>query len=101
MDWININDKLPNEGQVVDIWARYSEHVQWQKESILEANPKGWEINEDKLSGWRVTDVEYYRFHDGDVECNAFKKNKHSDFIVENREVTHWMPLPKSPKENQ
>lgn len=97
MKWISVKDELPEEGQKVDIWARYNDHVQRQKKSILDANVKGWGINEEKLKGWREVNVKYDTFHDGDVLCHRFKKNSHKDFIVENNEVTHWMPLPKPP----
>lgn len=55
--WISVKDRLPEEGQIVDIW---------------------------KIDSYRG---DFYRL------CNHKYSNNH---IIE---FTHWMPLPKPPKQ--
>ena len=68
MEWINVKDKLPENGQQVDVWR--GGHMQFR-------------------------DTEIYYLDDADWDCGFYFDNS---FESEVCTVTHWMPLPEPPK---
>lgn len=68
MEWISVDDRLPNDGEVVLCWAENGKN---QTKNLLK----------------QVTYVQ-----------NKWIYGTYSTFIDG---VTHWMPLPEPPKEQQ
>ena len=96
-EWISVKDGLPDNGDVVDIWARHNSQTQMNTELL---NSIG--INDGTtLNGWRVTDVKYYTDDYGEGELHLFSKDaplrRPIEFCVEEGTVTHWRRRPKPP----
>ena len=73
MSWINIEERLPEYEQIVDLYGT-------------------WIGRDGTKRGMRITNVEYYP---------EMKNPWHpidGEEIDDGLEITHWMPLPKQPK---
>ena len=95
-EWISVKDILPRNGQVVDIWAVYPPHKKCTAELLSDIGHH----DPSDLDGWRVTSVTYQIQDLGEGAINVFTKPNSSgymEFCVENEDVTHWMPLPEQP----
>jgi len=93
--WISIKNKLPEEGQLVDIVARLDHQHQQIAEFLEDTTWRNPGVN-----GWRVVDVKMKTYHD-DGTYHVFEKGfgrYTEDYCIENGEVSHWMPIPKLPK---
>lgn len=78
LGWISVKDRLPEEGVKVLVWGRPFESYPWEVHLAA------------------LTD------HTFEVEIGAFKSTysfASSDYPLE--EVTHWLPLPPAPKEEE
>jgi hypothetical protein len=71
--WVSVEERLPESGQVVDVWHRYS----WSG------------------SGSRHTNYRYVRAFNGDADNNFWSPVGAGVMCLRN--VTHWRPLPAPP----
>jgi hypothetical protein len=76
-EWISVKDRLPEEGQQVDIWYRGKRHASY--ELIVDYGGKKGNTFFDPVAGG----TSCIRIQ-GDVHCDEG--------------ATHWMPLPEPPK---
>lgn len=86
-EWISVKERLPDEEEDVLVFVRNIEHYG--------RHNKKRSIYRNVFVGWRVDD-EW-----ATIYCHGFQYlDKESDkHPNEEYEVTHWMPLPKSPTE--
>jgi len=107
--WISVKDKLPDDGQIVDIWEM--PRTQLLKRNLsLKGTPYGNQYYHDTdYYGWRSTNYQFTIEHDDEGEINCFTKLNERYFTVpqggayykklcvENGEVTYWMPIAECP----
>lgn len=74
MEWIKVEDKLPEDGQEVLVWANSIEGEIY----YLVEEPSCAKVYFKKVDFSPIVDCDYYQ--------------------VYAEGITHWMPLPKEPK---
>jgi hypothetical protein len=107
MEWISVKDKMPEEGQIVDIWEM--PRTQYLETALsLRGTEYANEYYDDTMyNGWRSTNYKY-SIEDDEGPISIFTEcasryltikqgRKYKTLCVENGEVTHWMPLPEPP----
>lgn len=106
--WISVNDALPQEGQVVDVWRMPSFNRQ---KKIAGLKPPT--IGSYEITGYRSTNWIFKKEPDGDEVLNTFHRctqrtpeticsyPEYQQISVENGEVTHWRPKPEAPHQNK
>ena len=110
MEWISVKDRLPEVGQIVDIWRMHD--TEWLQ-TVLSL--KGTQFAKDQFhetdyNGYRDCNYKYEIKHDDIGILNVFIKctNRYLtefdnyerlELLVEDEQVTHWMPLPEPPKD--
>jgi len=106
MDWISVKDRMPEEGQIVDVWETEDTQTQYNIIGLENTHHKS------QYTGWRSTQYKYslvteqgddgQTYHSfekvSDAYLNVMKYPMNKQLIVENGEVTHWMPIPSTPK---
>lgn len=98
-EWISVEDRLPEENQVVDIWARLNHQHQHIAEMLKDTKNH----SNSRINGWRECGYTYEAKKDEEGGYGLFSKERdqvgqYDHKVIENGEVTHWMPLPKPPK---
>ena len=108
-EWISVEDRLPEVGQIVDIWEMpRTQHLQ-RALSLRGTDYAKKYYSEPDYVGWRSCNYKFSIEEDDKGVLNCFTKlyEKHlheqesydyKKICVENGEVTHWMPLPAPPK---
>jgi hypothetical protein len=87
MCWINVKDRMPEEGQVVDIWGFY----------------KSYQFPQDIKNGERIPDCKFLIDSGGGETNNCFCRQRLNgqirdhEHIPENNDVTHWRLKPEVP----
>jgi len=103
--WVSIKDKLPDVGQIVDIWEMpMTQHL--ERALSLKGTVYANEYYDDTYyNGWRSTNYKFSIEDDGEGNINCFTKCNERYFTipkgganykklcVENGEVTHWKPI--------
>lgn len=104
-EWISVNDRLPEEGQIVDVWQM----VDTQMQNNIRGMENSRLHHKSDFTGWRSTNYRYSSKQEKTGEkYSSFQKVKETTFnpteypnykelIVENGEVTHWREIPESP----
>ena len=107
-EWISVEDRLPEDGQIVDIWEMpMTQHLE-RALSLKGTSYANEYYHDTDYNGWRSTNYKFTIEKDQDGVMNCFTKLEekylnplssysYKKLIVENGEVTHWMPLPSSP----
>lgn len=72
-EWMSVEDKLPKDGECVDIWIKLPDGDEGRMENYF--------YDKDCKKYWRWSGVD-------------FDKKLHLDPLF----ITHWMPLPPPPK---
>lgn len=98
MDWISVQDRLPMNGQRVLVYDGGA--TQWNPTVSAAVFVKG-RTHEEIMVEYRDTGRLWYTF--GDEEGNnkkpyGWRGDAHMQWF--GQQVTHWMPLPKPPKED-
>lgn len=79
MEWINVKERLPEKGVVVLLYQM------WPKNTAFNCRADPLEINFTRLGGLRYDDLF--------IDC----QNQYGEPL---KYISHWMPLPDTPKEN-
>ena len=106
--WVKASERLPEDGQIVDIWEMpMTQHL--ERALSLKGTPYANEYYHDTdYYGWRSTNYKFTVEKDEDGIMNCFTKLEekylnplssygYKKLIVENGEVTHWMQRPNKP----
>lgn len=107
--WISVKDRLPEEGQIVDIWEMPLENRLKQNLSLKGSSYAEKYLHDTDYSGWRDTDYKFSieKDEEGVINCfikcqhkylNTFTGSEYKKICVENKEVLYWMPRPTSPR---
>lgn len=99
MGWISVNDRLPEIGQIVDIWFIDTKHNRDINNMLKGTN---WYNNNIPR---RITNLKYLVKIDGEGEYSIFDNMlysyEHKEYCIEDDEITHWTPLPEPPSKVQ
>jgi len=75
--WINVNKKIPEHKETVDIWV----------------------VEEAEQGAYRIANAQF------DIDCMDFVDDDGESYDILDEEadkkVTHWMPLPEPPEEEE
>lgn len=108
-EWVRVEDRLPEEGQIVDIWEMPLTHNLETNLSLRGSDYAKQYLSEPDYVGWRSCNYKHTIEYDdeGKIHCFIKVREKHFDELtsyrykklcVENGEVTHWQPIPEPPK---
>lgn len=109
MEWINCSDRLPKNGQIVDIWEMPLPQYLKRALSLKGTDYGNKYYHDTDYYGWRSTNYKFSIENDDIGVINCFTKLNEKYFntpsggyqykklCVENGEVTYWMPLPIEP----
>ena len=102
--WVSVKDKLPEEGQIVDIWEMpMTQHLE-RALSLRGTDYAKQYYHDTDYNGWRSTNYKFSIEHEDGEPINCFTKcntrylsiltgRAYKKICVENGEVTHWMPI--------
>lgn len=108
--WVSVDERLPEIGQIVDIWEMPQTNRLKQNVSLRGSEYAELYLHDTDYNGWRSTNYMFTIEKDDEgemkcfIQCNEryltpIKGREYKKLIVENGEVTHWQQLPSPPKQ--
>jgi hypothetical protein len=102
-EWVDVNERLPEEGQIVDVWQMPTTQRQGQIKNLENTNLTClWEHTGFRSCGWmfKIDKDEdasiFVRVSEKTGKALSYPNNE--EICIENGQVTKWMPLPPIPK---